>query len=46
MKTTIKPYGNKNIYLRALNQLRKKDIVCLNMSIGLISELRDEGFLE
>ena len=40
-------YGNKPIYLRLLKKLRiKKGFVCFNMSNGLITEFRQEGFLE
>ncbi len=42
----IKTYEKKNLYLKALNQLRKKEYYCLNMSMGLIQELKQEGFLE
>ncbi len=46
MNNNLKQYGKKNLYLKALDKLRKKDIVCLNMSIGLIQELKSEGFLD
>ena len=42
----LKNYGKKSVYLKVLNQLKKKDIICLNMSIGLIQELKQDGMLD
>lgn len=44
---TIQKYGKIGILDKALKQLRiKKGFVCLNMSLGLIRELKADGFLD